>query len=277
MNFRCGNRTLDLSSPRVMGILNVTPDSFSDGGRYDRPDEALRHALQMVADGADIVDVGGESTRPGAQPVSVNEELARVIPVVERLAAETQVIISVDTSSPEVITAAAQAGAHLINDVRALRRPGALAAAAATGLPVCLMHMNGEPDAMQNQPYYDNLMQDVRNFLRDRAEAAMAAGIAPDQILLDPGFGFGKNLVHNYTLLNRLDQIASLGFPLLTGLSRKRMIGALLTDSADRDGASAAAAVICAMKGARIIRAHNVKATWEALQVVRATLGEGHV
>ena len=279
MKLSCGNRTLDLSTAHVMGILNVTPDSFSDGGQFNQLDKAIAHAESMVAEGATILDVGGESTRPGAAAVSVAEELERVVPVVEHIAARLDVAISVDTSTAEVIRESAKAGAHLINDVRALRREGALQAAAETGLPVCLMHMQGEPDTMQKNPRYDDVVQDVRNFLKERIEAAQAAGIASEQILLDPGFGFGKTRIHNYTLLNRLEQIAALGYPLLTGLSRKRMIADVLNasdDATERDDASAAAATVCAMKGARIIRAHNVKKTWEALQVVNATLREGH-
>lgn len=279
MKLSCGNRTLDLSTTHVMGILNVTPDSFSDGGQFNQLDKAIAHAESMVADGATILDVGGESTRPGAAAVSVAEELERVVPVVEHIAARLDVAISVDTSTAEVIRESAKAGAHLINDVRALRREGALQAAAETGLPVCLMHMQGEPDTMQKNPRYDDVVQDVRNFLKERIAAAQAAGIASERILLDPGFGFGKTRIHNYTLLNRLEQIAALEYPLLTGLSRKRMIADVLNasdDATERDDASAAAATVCAMKGARIIRAHNVKKTWEALQVVNATLREGH-
>ena len=279
MKLSCGNRTLDLSTAHVMGILNVTPDSFSDGGQFNQLDKAIAHAESMVAEGATILDVGGESTRPGAAAVSVAEELERVVPVVEHIAARLDVAISVDTSTAEVIRESAKAGAHLINDVRALRREGALKAAAETRLPVCLMHMQGEPDTMQKNPRYDDVVQDVRNFLKERIAAAQAAGISSEQILLDPGFGFGKTRIHNYTLLNRLEQIAALGYPLLTGLSRKRMIADVLNasdDATERDDASAAAATVCAMKGARIIRAHNVKKTWEALQVVNATLREGH-
>ena len=279
MKLSCGNRTLDLGTAHVMGILNVTPDSFSDGGQFNQLDKAIAHAGSMVAEGATILDVGGESTRPGAASVSVAEELERVVPVVEHIAARLDVAISVDTSTAEVIRESAKAGAHLINDVRALRREGALKAAAETGLPVCLMHMQGEPDTMQKNPRYDDVVQDVRNFLKERIAAAQAAGIASEQILLDPGFGFGKTRIHNYTLLNRLEQIAALGYPLLTGLSRKRMIADVLNasgDATERDDASAAAATLCAMKGARIIRAHNVRKTWEALQVVNATLREGH-
>ena len=279
MKLSCGNRTLDLGTAHVMGILNVTPDSFSDGGQFNQLDKAIAHAGSMVAEGATILDVGGESTRPGAASVSVAEELERVVPVVEHIAARLDVAISVDTSTAEVIRESAKAGAHLINDVRALRREGALKAAAETGLPVCLMHMQGEPDTMQKNPRYDDVVQDVRNFLKERIAAAQAAGIASEQILLDPGFGFGKTRIHNYTLLNRLEQIAALGYPLLTGLSRKRMIADVLNasgDATERDDASAAAATLCAMQGARIIRADNVRKTWEALQVVNATLREGH-
>lgn len=275
MNFRFRDKVLDLSVPRVMGILNVTPDSFSDGGLFHRSDAALRHAEQMIAAGADILDIGGESTRPGAVAVSTAEELDRVVPVVEAIAKSMDVIISVDTSNPVVIKEVANVGVHLINDVRALRREGALDAAVASGLPVCLMHMKGEPDIMQSRPKYDDVIQEVSTFLQARADDVMAAGIRRDQILLDPGFGFGKTQEHNYRLLNCLDQIGALGFPLLTGLSRKRMIAAILDGDSlpeQRDGASAAAAVICAMKGARIVRAHNVKATYEALQVVKATI-----
>lgn len=275
MDFRFRDKILDLSIPRVMGILNVTPDSFSDGGLFQGTDAALRHAQQMVAAGADIIDIGGESTRPGAAVVSTAEELDRVVPVVEAIAKSMDIIISVDTSNPAVIKGAADVGAHLINDVRALRRKGALEAAVASGLPVCLMHMKGEPDIMQSQPEYDDVIQEVSAFLKARIDVVMAAGISRDKILLDPGFGFGKTQQHNYQLLNCLDRISELGFPLLTGLSRKRMIAAILdgeTLPEQRDGASAAAAVICAMKGARIVRAHDVKATYEALQVVRATI-----
>ena len=242
MKLSCGNRTLDLGSAHVMGILNVTPDSFSDGGQYNQLDKALARAESMVAEGATILDIGGESTRPGAAAVTVAEELERVVPVVEGIAARLDVAISVDTSTAEVISQAASAGAHLINDVRALRRDGALQAAADSQLPVCLMHMQGEPDTMQKNPRYDDVVPDVRNFLKERIAAAHAVGIASEKILLDPGFGFGKTRVHNYTLLNRLEQIAALGYPLLTGLSRKRMIADVLNstgDATERDDASA--------------------------------------
>lgn len=276
MILHCGSRTLDLRRPQIMGILNVTPDSFSDGGQFVDPAKAIQHAAAMMADGATVIDVGGESTRPGASPVTTEEELARVIPAVEGITAQLDVTVSVDTSNPVVIREAALAGAHMINDVRALQREGALTAAAATGLPVCLMHMQGSPESMQKHPCYDDVIQEVRRFLIERADAARNAGIDASQILLDPGFGFGKNHVHNYTLLNRLDQIGSLGYPLLTGLSRKRMIAEVLPDGADRDPASATAAALCAMKGARILRVHNVKATSDAISVLTAMMEEGH-
>lgn len=276
MILHCGSRTLDLRRPQIMGILNVTPDSFSDGGQFVDPAKAIQHAAAMMADGATVIDVGGESTRPGASPVTTEEELARVIPAVEGITAQLDVTVSVDTSNPVVIREAALAGAHMINDVRALQREGALTAAAATGLPVCLMHMQGSPESMQKHPCYDDVIQEVRRFLSERADAARNAGIDASQILLDPGFGFGKNHVHNYTLLNRLDQVGSLGYPLLTGLSRKRMIAEVLPDGADRDPASATAAALCAMKGARILRVHNVKATSDAISVLTAMMEEGH-
>nr|WP_246624910.1 dihydropteroate synthase [Oceanobacter mangrovi] len=271
----CGNRQLSLARPVVMGILNTTPDSFSDGGRFNSLDQALRHAEQMVLDGAGMIDVGGESTRPGADPVSVEEELQRVVPVVEAIAARLDVAISVDTSTPEVITASAAAGAHLINDVRALERPGALAAAAASGLPVCLMHMKGKPDTMQDAPAYDSVFDDVYCYLEQRIAACLEAGIRRELLVIDPGFGFGKTAVHNYELLRRLAEFEAMKLPILTGLSRKRMIAeATGVEVADqRLIGSVTAAAICAMNGARIIRVHDVKETVEALKVVSATLG----
>ncbi|WP_286716842.1 dihydropteroate synthase [Thalassolituus sp. UBA2009] len=280
MKFVCGNRQLDLSVPRVMGILNVTPDSFSDGGRFTVLDNALRHAEQMLSDGAALVDVGGESTRPGAAPVSEAEELERVVPVIEAIVQRLDVAVSVDTSNAEVIRASAQAGAHLINDVRALTRPGALAAAAASGLPVCLMHMNGEPQVMQAAPHYDRPIEDaVVEYLAQRIAACEAAGIGRERLLLDPGFGFGKTFEHNFRLLNRLERLHELGLPLLTGLSRKRMIGEATGNSVadERIAGSVSGAVICALKGAKILRVHDVKQTTEALRVVIATQREGHV
>ncbi|MAY13862.1 MAG: dihydropteroate synthase [Oceanospirillaceae bacterium] len=263
-----------------MGILNVTPDSFSDGGRFTVLDNALRHAEQMLSDGAALVDVGGESTRPGAAPVSEAEELERVVPVIEAIVQRLDVAVSVDTSNAEVIRASAQAGAHLINDVRALTRPGALAAAAASGLPVCLMHMNGEPQVMQAAPHYDRPIEDaVVEYLAQRIAACEAAGIGRERLLLDPGFGFGKTFEHNFRLLNRLERLHELGLPLLTGLSRKRMIGEATGNSVadERIAGSVSGAVICALKGAKILRVHDVKQTTEALRVVIATQREGHV
>jgi len=271
----CGNRELDLSYPTVMGILNVTPDSFSDGGCYQRVDEALHHAETMVGQGAVMVDVGGESTRPGASPVSEQEELDRVIPVVEALARSVDVCISIDTSTPSVMTAAAAAGAHFLNDVRALERDGALEAAAATGLPVCLMHMKGVPASMQNNPLYRNVVTDVLDYLDKRLSAAESAGLNKTQLLIDPGFGFGKSYEHNYELLQRLDELQTLGVPVLAGLSRKTMIGQACgqTLPAERVVGSVAGAVVCAMKGAAILRVHDVMETVEALKVVRAIQG----
>lgn len=280
MKLICGNRQLDLSVPRVMGILNVTPDSFSDGGRYNSLDTALRHAGQMLTDGAYLIDIGGESTRPGADPVSEDEELARVIPVVEAIASRFDVAVSVDTSNAAVMRESARAGAHLINDVRSLTREGALAAAAATGLPVCIMHMNGEPQVMQQAPHYDVPIEEaVSDFLQQHIDRCVLGGIERSRLLLDPGFGFGKTFAHNYRLLNRLQELQSFGLPLLTGLSRKRMIGQATGagDAADRVSGSVTAAVICAQKGANIVRVHDVKQTVEALNVVIATQREGNV
>lgn len=279
-NLRCGNRDLDLSRPRVMGILNVTPDSFSDGGRFTTLDAALAQARRMVDEGAALIDVGGESTRPGARPVSVHEELDRVVPVVERIVRELDTCVSVDTGTPELMRAAAAAGAHMLNDVRALRRDGALVAARDTGLPICLMHMQGEPGAMQQSPHYDDVVVEVSDFLRQRIAACVETGIGYDRLLIDPGFGFGKTLTHNLQLLRRLDELSSLGVPVLAGVSRKSMIGRALNDGrADRPVAgrlygSLAAAVIAAMKGATILRVHDVAATVDALAVVAALTGE---
>lgn len=271
----CGGRQLDLAHPLVMGILNVTPDSFSDGGRFAALDAARRHAQKMVAEGAALIDVGGESTRPGAAPVSVAEELGRVMPVVEALAGEFPVPISVDTSRPEVIRAAAAAGAGLINDVRALRMPGALTAAAETGLPICLMHMRGEPATMQQAADYADVVADVEAFLRERVACCTQAGISPERLLVDPGFGFGKMLHHNLALLAGLPRLAALGQPLLVGLSRKAMIGTLTgRPVAERLPGSLAAAVLAVERGARIVRCHDVGPTVEALRIVQAVRGE---
>lgn len=267
----CGNRVLDLAHTHVMGILNVTPDSFSDGGRFAALDAALRHAESMVLAGATLVDVGGESTRPGAPAVSQQEELDRVAPVVERISRELDVIISVDTSAPIVMAEVARLGAGLINDVRSLRRDGALQAAAATGLPVCLMHMLGEPGDMQNSPHYDDLVGEVSAFLVDRMQQCAAAGIAPDRIVLDPGFGFAKTLQHNLSLFKHMDALLSLGRPLLVGVSRKSMIGqALNRPVAERLYGSLALAALAMTKGARILRVHDVAQTVDVVRMIAA-------
>ena len=265
--------TLDLSHPHVMGILNVTPDSFSDGGTHNTLVEAVKHANLMINAGATIIDIGGESTRPGAADVSVEEELARVIPTVEAIAQRFEVWISVDTSKPEVIRESARVGAHIINDIRSLTEPGALEAAADTGLPVCLMHMQGQPKTMQDAPKYADVFADVERFFVEHIVRCERAGIAKDKLLLDPGFGFGKNLSHNYELLARLGEFHHFGLPLLVGMSRKSMVGQLLNvGPTERLSGSLACAVIAAMQGAQIIRVHDVKETVEALRVVEATL-----
>lgn len=265
----CAGMTLDLSRPRVMGILNVTPDSFSDGGRFVEYERALAQARQMVADGADIIDVGGESTRPGAAAVTIDDELERVVPLIETLARELDVPISVDTSKSEVMQAAVAAGAGMINDVCALRLPGALAAAAALAVPVCVMHMQGEPRTMQQAPHYDDLMAEVTAFLAERVTACEQAGIVRSRLLLDPGFGFGKTLAHNLSLLRHLPELHALGLPLLVGMSRKSMIGAVLDLPVDeRLHGSVAAATLAAWLGAAIVRVHDVAPTVQALKIV---------
>jgi len=254
-----------------MGVLNVTPDSFSDGGRFLAADAAVEQGLRMAAEGAALIDVGGESTRPGAAPVGVAEELRRVLPVIEGLRGATAAIISVDSSRPEVLAAAAAAGAEFINDVRALREPGALAAAAAGGCGVCLMHMQGTPGSMQLAPHYDDVLQEVRSFLAARVAACRAAGIAAERLAIDPGFGFGKTVEHNLTLLRQLGELAADGRPVLVGLSRKSMLGTLTQRPlAQRLYGSVALAVIAALNGARIIRAHDVAPTVDALKVAAA-------
>ncbi len=268
---------LATDQPIVMGILNTTPDSFSDGGRFEHIDAAVQHALQMQAEGAQIIDVGGESTRPGAEAVSVEDELQRVIPLIESLRQRSNVIVSIDTSKPEVMRAAVAAGASLVNDVAALRAPGALEACAELDVPVCLMHMQGEPRSMQNNPSYQNVVAEISGFLQQRKQAAMAAGIGEERILLDPGFGFGKSLAHNLQLLKQLDQLQTLGSPLLVGLSRKSMFAAILGEAAvdQRLYASVAAAVLCWDRGARLFRVHDVKATVDALKVCSAMQAVG--
>ncbi len=268
----CAGRLLIFDRPRVMGIVNVTPDSFSDGGEHADVDAAVAHALRLAEEGADILDIGGESTRPGADEVSLEEELRRVIPVIERLARETVLPISIDTSKPEVMRAAVAAGAGLINDVHALRREGALDAAAALGVPVVLMHMQGEPRAMQAAPDYDDVVADVHRFLAERIFSAEMAGIAKKKIVVDPGFGFGKSTAHNLALLARLDRFVDLGVPVLAGLSRKRSIGELTgrTDPHDRIYGSLAAHLIAAQRGAKLLRVHDVAATVDALKIWNA-------
>ncbi len=272
----CNGRRLDLSVPRVMGILNVTPDSFSDGGEYISLDAALRQAERLIEEGAAIIDVGGESTRPGAAEVEADAEVARVAPVVEALAREFDVPISVDTSKPEVMRAAVAAGAGLLNDVRALAAPGALEAAAELGVPVCLMHMRGTPRTMQQAPHYENVVTEVRDELMARVAACEAAGIVRSNILLDPGFGFAKNLGHNCRLLRELGTIVELGFPVLVGVSRKTMIGQILDKPvAQRVQGSVAAAALAVWEGAHIVRVHDVAPTVDAVTVAHAvrTLG----
>lgn len=273
MLFYCGKHILDLSRPRIMGIVNVTPDSFSDGGRYAAADKAVEHALQLVADGADILDIGGESTRPGAVPVSGDEELRRVIPVIERLSGTAGVPLSIDTYKPEVMHVAIAAGADVVNDVRALQEQGALETVAASNAGVCLMHMQGTPQTMQQNPHYADVVAEVKAFLQARLAAANRAGIAAERIVLDPGFGFGKRTAHNIALLQGLGDIAGLGRPLLVGLSRKSVLGQITGGDVDaRLHAGIAASVISVMKGARIVRVHDVKATADALKVAEVVL-----
>jgi dihydropteroate synthase len=264
----CSGKALDLSYPQVMGVLNVTPDSFSDGGDFFSVDTAIERALAMQAEGAAIIDIGGESTRPGAEPVSVEEEIKRVVPVIEALSPQLRVPISIDTQKPEVMRAAVTAGAGFINDVNALRAPGAMKAAVDCKVPVCLMHMQGEPRTMQASPHYDDVVDTVRDFLLQRVAACLEAGIAREHILLDPGFGFGKTVEHNLRLLACLDGVVSLGFPLVVGLSRKSMIGKLLQlEVGQRLPASIALAVLAVERGATLVRSHDVAATWQALQM----------
>lgn len=267
----CGNRVLDLAHPQVMGILNVTPDSFSDGGRFRQRDEALRHAAAMVAAGASLIDVGGESTRPGALQVSADEELQRVAPVVEAIAAELDVIISVDTSCPQVMRESARLGAGLLNDVRSLRREGALQAAAESGLPVCLMHMQGEPETMQKNPHYDDLLAEVQAFFAERMAACTAAGISAERIILDPGFGFAKNLQHNLSLFKHMQVLHGFARPLLVGVSRKSMIGQALGREVDqRLAGGLALAALAVAKGACILRVHDVAETVDLVRMIAA-------
>lgn len=262
----CGGKVLDLNRPRVMGILNITPDSFSDGGKYLSRERALQRALQMVEEGAAVIDVGGESTRPGAMPVPVEEELRRVIPVIKTLSQELSVPLSIDTRKPEVMRAAVAAGAGLINDVGALQEKGALQAAGELGVPVCLMHMQGEPRTMQQSPVYNNVVEEVRSFLLARIRACEQSGIPPERLLIDPGFGFGKRANHNLLLLKHLNRICDTGFPVLVGLSRKSLIGGMLKMPVEeRLYGSLALATLAVWQGAAIVRTHDVQATAQAL------------
>ena len=263
----CADRSVDLSRTAIIGILNVTPDSFSDGGRFRDIDVALRHAETMHAEGADIIDVGGESTRPGAVAVTVQQELDRVIPIVEALHESIDVVVSIDTSKPEVMQAALTAGAGMVNDVNALRAEGGPSVVARAGVPVCLMHMLGEPRTMQDEPRYENVVAEVRDYLFSRAQACIDAGIDASNILIDPGFGFGKTVDHNLELLRRLRRLGE-DFPIMVGLSRKAMIGKLLGLAVDRRAnASVALALIAVGQGARLVRVHDVGPTVEAIRM----------
>jgi dihydropteroate synthase len=277
MIFNCGKFQLNLTHPHVMGILNVTPDSFSDGGQYIATEAAVAHALVLIDQGADILDIGGESTRPNANPVSLDEELDRVIPVIKALSKQINVPISIDTYKPKVMYAAIEAGASIVNDVRALQEEGALEVVASSNAGVCLMHMQGSPQTMQNNPQYQNVVTEVKAFLADRLQVTIEAGVGVDRILLDPGFGFGKTRTHNILLIQHLESFADLGQPLLVGLSRKSVLGQVAGgDVNERLYASIAASTIAAMKGAKILRVHDVKETKEALKVVSALLYENH-
>ncbi|MFC6052592.1 dihydropteroate synthase [Acinetobacter sp. Ac_877] len=268
---QCGDLSLDLSQPHVMGILNVTPDSFSDGGLHNGKDDAVARALVMIAEGATVIDVGGESTRPGASAVVVEDEIARVVPVVEELA-KYNVVISIDTSSPEVIKAAVKAGAHIWNDVRALTRPYALETAASLNIPVIIMHMRGEPTTMNNLDQYDNVTADVISELQQRVNDALNAGVKSENIMIDPGFGFAKNAQQNLQLLNEFYKLSEMGYPILSALSRKRFIGEALggADAQSRAVGSVAAHLISVQQGASMVRVHDVKATSEALIIWKA-------
>jgi dihydropteroate synthase len=277
LHLSCADRVLDLSRPVVMGVLNITADSFSDGGRYRSFEVALEHAREMVAAGAGIIDVGGESTRPGAEPVALQEELDRVLPVIEALRAELDAVISIDTMKPDVMRAAVSAGAGLVNDVNALQAPDAVTVVAESKAAVCLMHMQGSPQTMQSAPHYDDVVGDVGAFLAARADSCLAAGIDTDRIALDPGFGFGKTLNHNLQLLAGLPQLCRGRFPLLVGLSRKSMLGKLLGRPVeDRLAGSLALATIATLRGARIIRCHDVAETCDAVAVAWAARTGGN-
>lgn len=271
--FNCGKYQLNLNRPHVMGIVNVTPDSFSDGGKYSSTDLAVEHGLALIAEGADILDIGGESTRPGAPPVSLDEELRRVMPVIEALAAVSTVPLSIDTYKPEVMRSAIAAGIDIVNDVRALQEDGAVEIVANSDVGVCLMHMQGMPQTMQLAPSYQDVVSEVVHFLTDRMHVVTSAGIAIDRIVLDPGFGFGKTTAHNIALIQHLTEIDAIGRPLLVGLSRKSVLGKIAGgDEQQRLHAGLAASVISAMKGAKIVRVHDVKATVDALKIVTAVM-----
>lgn len=281
MTLQCGQRSLSLETPKIMGVLNVTPDSFSDGGQLLSSsglllqDRLLERAAQMVKAGAAILDIGGESTRPGAAPVSLQQELDRVMDAVRVIAPRLDVILSVDTSTPEVMREAAQAGAGLLNDVRAFLREGALDVAVASRLPVCLMHMSDEPDRMQQQTDYGDVVTDVKTFLERRIAVCLETGISKDQVMIDPGFGFGKTVAQNYEMLRRLEEFSSFELPILVGVSRKSMIGAITgRPASERVVPSAVLAVMAAARGASVIRVHDVAETADALGVWQATEGE---
>lgn len=275
MLLRCGTQTLDLTRPAIMGVLNVTPDSFSDGGQFIDAAAAVAHGVRMAGEGAAIIDVGGESTRPGADPVTVEEEIRRVVPVVQQLRAQTGAVISVDTSKPEVMRAAAEAGAGLLNDVRAFSAAGALETAAATRCALCVMHMQGDPRTMQLAPHYHDVVRDVAAFLEARVQACRAAGVAADRIVIDPGFGFGKTLEHNLELLRQLRKLGS-EWPIMVGLSRKSLVGRITGRAAgERVHGSVALAMLAVINGARIVRVHDVGPTMDALKTVMAVQGLG--
>ncbi|THB70124.1 MAG: dihydropteroate synthase [Gammaproteobacteria bacterium] len=269
MKLKCATRTIDLSTPKVMGIINATPDSFSDGGFNLNAEKAVESALQMVKDGADIIDIGGESSRPGADNVSVEEELNRVIPVIKILRSSSTIPISIDTVKPEVMKAAVEAGADIINDISALSAPGAINVVLQTGAAVCLMHMQGKPHTMQDNPVYSDVTGDVIHYLQQRVEFCMKSGIGANQIILDPGFGFGKTVEHNYHLFAKLESIVDLGYPVLVGVSRKSMIGNVLDKPVQQRGAGGLALAAIAVKmGAKIIRAHDVVHTADVCKVI---------
>lgn len=272
---QCGSRVLNLTHPQVMGILNITPDSFSDGGLHSNLSDALSHAELMINEGASIIDVGGESTRPNAASVSVQEELDRILPVVEAISHRFDVVISVDTSTPEVMIESAKVGAGFLNDVRSFQRKGALAAAKRTGLPVCIMHMRGDPRTMQEQTHYDDLVYEVKEFLQMRSLACQEAGICKEQIVIDPGFGFAKSLEQNLSLFHHMSQFQVLGFPMLVGVSRKSMIGGVLgKDVTERLYGSLGLAALAITKGARILRVHDVAATVDIVKIITAVENE---